>query len=280
MEESADDCRHVKLGCSCCCVVLLAFVGVYAATIYAKLSPVYQDVDCGDEVITVGSVSVSGLALEVDLGITLNCMNPNPYEIKIVKPQQGKIYEATGMTEIGTISARRGVLQEGSGQVTLDGTVRLSGASAFSLIGRLVSGPVHVFMDVAFKVGIEQSILVTSLHFMPSFEQKCGVSLSISDSQAGGVTCGRSFEDLVISDIGVSLRPGAESMGVDQEVIDDATQSKNLYLGGIMGICFCVCAVLIVCQVLFLVRLWRSSLKPSKVEHGGLCAKKVGAANA
>lgn len=247
------------VGCSCCCIVILVLIGAYSKSLNDKFSPVYQDVDCGDEVISVSSVSVSGWNLQLGLGITLTCKNPNAYKIQIVKAHEGKIYYAANMEELGVVTAKRGPIDAGSGQVNLAGVVRLSGFGAIEMIGRFVSGPVHLFLDIRFECMIEQDLLVTNLVVKPSYDQKCGVSIRISGEEAGGVTCAKSFQDLVITEIGVVQKPGSSSMGVDEAVIEDATKSKNLFIGIVMGVCFLCIPLLIVCEGCILFRLWRSS---------------------
>lgn len=250
-----------SLGSSCCCICLLTFIGVYASVLNGKYSPVYQDVSCGDEVVSFQGLSMSGFSFAVKLGIALTCNNPNPYPIKIANPKQGKIYRATDMYELGTVVTEPGMLPEGSGQVELIGNVQLSGFSAIGLIADLLSGPLHVFLEVSFICEIYESLLVTRFKANPEFDQKCGVSLDFSGEVAGGVTCGDTFDDLIISEIGISLRPGSSSMGVDKEVIESATRDKNLYLGWSIGVSFFLIAFLIFCQCCMLYTARRTALQ-------------------
>lgn len=246
-----------------CCVVLLVFVGAYSAVLHNKFSPVYVDVDCGDEVISQNGGGVSGLSVTAGLRVALTCTNANPYELKIIEPKEGKIYLAESMSEIGVIAAQPSTLPMGDGQVTLDGEVRLSGFGALAMIGRVIAGPVHVFLEINFNVLIEQNLLVTSLQVSATFEKKCGATLDIRGGAAGGVVCGDSFEELVISDLGVKLHPSSAAMGVGQEVIDSATRDKNLYLGLAMGVSFSLAALLLLCDVAVLVRLLRMKRAPT-----------------
>jgi len=270
------------LGCSCCCICLLISIGVYAAVLNGKYSPVYQDVSCGDEVVSFQGVSISGFSLGVELGIALTCNNPNPYAIKIADPKQGKIYRATDMYQLGTIVTEPGMMSEGSSQINLIGKLQLGGLSAIMLIGELLSGPVHVFLEINFICEIYESLLVTRFKANPSFDQKCGVSLDFSGEVAGGVTCGDSFDDLIISNIGISLKPGSSSMGVDKETIENATRDKNLYLGWCIGGSFFLVALLILCQSCMLYIARRRALQshntpvPTKV----VVAAVVGASEA
>jgi len=260
---------------SCCCVVLLLSIGTYSATLYDKFTPVYQDIDCGDEVITLQGISASGFNLQVGLNVALTCSNPNPYKITIVEPKEGKVYHADTMEEIGVIKAQTGKLPQGAGKVTLNGQVRLGGFGALSMIGRILNGPVHIFLDISFKCVIVENLLVASLTVSPAFEQKCGVTLDVSGGQAGGITCAESFDDLNVTDIGIVLKSGSSSMGVSQAALEDATKSKDSYLGATMGISFSVVALLLVCQVYTVFQMWRAS-SYSQTMQVGMEATRVG----
>jgi hypothetical protein len=233
---------------SSCCIVLLLIIGIYAAQLNGKYSPVYQEIDCGDEVITIGDLTLSGLTVSAELDILLTCTNPNPYDLQILDPKQGKIYLASTMQVLGDISAKAGVITQGTGQVTLLGSVKLEGLSAAAVIASILAGPVHVFVDIRFTCKVEESLLVTNFAITPEFDQKCGVSIDIQGEQAGGVSCADNFQDLVISDIGIETKPGAASMGVATETLEDATDSKNLYLGMSISIAFSMVALLLSCQ--------------------------------
>ena len=125
------------------------------------------------------------------------------------------------MDKLGTIVTKPGVLPEGGGQVNLEGTIRLNGWSAAVMIARVVSGPLHVFLDINFECVIEENLLLTGFTVTPSFDQKCGVSLDVSAELAGDIVCADTYEDLVISNIGISLKPGSAAMGVDKATIED-----------------------------------------------------------
>lgn len=237
------------IGCSSCFALLLLILGIYGTALYNRFTPVYEEVDCGDAETALNGISISGLKLQVGLLLTITCTNPNPYDIQITEPKQGKIYYATSLDELGVVKLKTGQINSGSSQIQLDGTLSLSGFAALSLISRITSGAVHIVADIMFEGLIEENMVVTTLEIKPSYDQKCGLSLDVSSGQIGEMVCADKFDDLVISDIGISLKPGVSALGVDQEVIDDGTRTKNNVLGTIIVASFTMVGLLICCQI-------------------------------
>lgn len=271
MKMNSGTCLAV-VGASCCCTIVLFIVGVYSAVLYNKFSPVYADIDCGDEVISFKGGSISSFtSISVGLSVILTCTNPNPYPVRIKDPKVGKVYLANGMRELGTIAAKPGMIKEGGGQVVLDAEIKVSGFSALTIISRLLRGSVHVFLEVDFTCVIEESMLVTSFRVTPMFQQKCGVTLDIAGRETGDVVCGDSFSDLVITDIGVQLKPGLSSMGVDQAIIDNGTRDKNLYLGLAIALSFSFIFLILVGMSFLAFRITRKQTYNKTIVAGASC---------
>lgn len=261
------DCSSALAPLCCClvCVATLLAIGVHSTVLFDKYSPVYTDVVCGEEEVSLGRIEVSIRKITVNLYVEVTCTNPNPYDVHVKEPKKGRILMARDMQQVGTIALREGRIPEGGGKIGLDGLISLSGISALGLIGRFLRGPQSIFMEIDFTAVIEESLIFTSIELNADYSDKCGISVNIRGESLHDMVCGASFSDLQVSSEGVKLRPGAP-VGVSEEAIKDATKQKNLILGLLISLSFSLIFILLVVSFVFLWRQFRTARR--KAEHG------------
>lgn len=264
--------------CTCLLVAICPFIlcialGVLGADIYGKYSTIYKDVEIGSASVSLSGVSVSPpLSLSFHLDIRAMLKNPNEYQVKIKSPKAGRILFAPDKEEVGKIAVVPITLPELTDkELLIDGVIELRGFRSISVISRFLRGQVNLYLEISFDALIEESLLVKSLAIQVPFEKKCGATVDIMAGETGDLACGEAFEELQFCEIRQSscsgvICVGETCMSIDEEVIEDAENMRDTYLGLIMGLSFGFAFLIVLCTIAVFIhqfreQMWHNRLK-------------------
>lgn len=222
-------------------------------TIYKKFTPVYTPVKCGHQSGTLDDLQMIDGGIHVGLKISVECENPNPYQIKIVGSTPGKVYigPLVDKLETGHLKVMPGsnMGEFGSGTVHVEMSQELYGRTSELLMHHLMyDEKVPVWLELEFDVGVYMSFGLRSWGAAMPYKKYCGMNVGGlfradhgATSRLGPLVCGTSFQELRVPDIGAKEyetddgQMGFKASQVAKKEVEDGTKAKDWSLGVVIG---------------------------------------------
>jgi hypothetical protein len=243
---------------------LLFIYGGLNFWLYVKFTPVYTAITCGDERAVMDRFELE--QIRIGMQITVTCMNPNPYGIKILASSPGRVFvhiNGRNKTQIGQLAVVPGssLPEDGSGAIRVRMDTHLSGPDADKLLPHfLYDTEVPILMELRFDVGVYIPIGVALGNWAMSapMEKACGLNMAgilvnrfvsasagkRGDSRLGPLICRESFNGMHIPPIGEESetpedgRMGFSAKQVAPREVAKGEMMKNVSLGVIISLCF------------------------------------------
>eukprot|EP00929_Paragymnodinium_shiwhaense_P089961 TRINITY_DN50184_c0_g1_i1.p1 TRINITY_DN50184_c0_g1~~TRINITY_DN50184_c0_g1_i1.p1 ORF type:complete len:577 (-),score=98.05 TRINITY_DN50184_c0_g1_i1:225-1955(-) len=251
---------------TCCALVaslLFLAAGVFHFSLYKKFTPVYTSSECGNQLPTLDRFDIGASHIHVGLRIQVSCRNPNPYSIKILAAEPGRVFASMDMiqVDVGELEVIPGswLDQYGDGVVTVHMNSTVSGEAARTLLPHfLADSSVDILLELQFNVGVTLSFGLRQWSTAVPFVKKCGLKVEgmlvpqLGDRpRIGPMVCRDSFEELVIPHIGeASMTPADGDMGfsaaqIAPTEVSEGETVKNVSLMTVMGLDAFLCLFLV-----------------------------------
>lgn len=233
-------------------------LGTWAAHLYQRFTPLYQDLDCRLLDPTLDSLQTSLAGIDVGLNIQVQCRNPNTYTIAIKDSKQGNVYVGDERTLVGAVSQIESpnLPAMGTGTVTAKNAIDIGAATGLQLAGLLFLNQMPIYLELNMLIVIDVFFLFGRWETSLPLRKDCGMNLAglaglIANPHAGRLgplVCGNNFDELVIPPAS-SAAPGGSlrfsALQIAPEEVEKGRQIKDTSLKTAMAVFFSLAIILL-----------------------------------
>merc|ERR1712048_767754 len=138
-----------------------------------------------------------------------------------------------GEAPLGTLELVPSILPSAS-----DGVVRLKAKVVFEGLDGILNGvrvmdKTNIQFDLIFDTIVQP---LPGVSFIVNENEKCGVQIDVIEDKTGDLVCGNSFNELKIPPISNSAKEEPLKIGASAKDLEDASESRDKYLGLVQAV--------------------------------------------
>lgn len=251
--------------------LICLLLGIWAAHLYQRFTPLYQDLHCRLLDPTLDSLHASLAGIDVGLNMKVQCRNPNTYSIAIKDSKQGNVYVGDARTLVGAVSQidSPNLPAMGTGTVTAKNAIDIGAETGLQLAGLFFLDQMPIYLELNMLIVIDVFFLFGRWETSLPLRKDCGVNLAgvaglIADPHAGRlgpIVCGSSFDELVIPPVSSAAPGGSLSFSALQiapEEVEKGRQIKETSLKTAMAVFFSLAIILLLLGSFLIFRHFRT----------------------